>query len=105
MISDGEGAGAAAEDSVEVVIGLLQGRDDATAIHPDKGGKEEVPRKLLRQLAAQVVLAGHRKIRGIQDFGGKKIWKFDQWKTFLPAKTPWVKPGGCQKLPQPGKDQ
>jgi hypothetical protein len=38
-------------------------------MHPDKGGTDEVPRELLRQLAARVVLARQRKNRSIYDFG------------------------------------
>jgi hypothetical protein len=63
--SDGEGAGATVQDSVGAVVGLLHGRDDAAAADPDKGGTEEVPRELLWQLAARVVLARQRKNRSI----------------------------------------
>ncbi len=62
--SDGEGAGAAAQDDTGAIIGLLQGQDDAT-VHPDKGDAEEVVRKLFWQLAARVVLARQRKNRSI----------------------------------------
>jgi hypothetical protein len=63
--SDGKGAGAAVQDSVGAVVGLLHGRVDAAAVDPDKGGTEEVPKELLWQLAARVVLARQRKNRSI----------------------------------------
>jgi hypothetical protein len=62
--SDGEGAGAAAQDGIGAIIGLLQRQDDDT-VHPDKGDAEKVVRKLFWQLAAQVVLARQKKNRSI----------------------------------------
>jgi hypothetical protein len=43
--------------------------DDAAAVHPDEGGAEEVPRKLLWQLVAQVVLT----ILGREKTGASRI--------------------------------
>jgi hypothetical protein len=63
--SDGEGAGAAVQDSIGAVVGLLQRWDDATMVHPDEGGVQEVPGELLWQLAARVVVARQRKNRSI----------------------------------------
>ncbi len=62
---DDEGAGAATQESVGAIIGPLQGRNDASVVHQMRGGTEEVPKKLLWQLAVQVVLARQRKNRGI----------------------------------------
>jgi hypothetical protein len=36
-----------AQDSVWAILGLLQGRYDATAVHPDKGGAQEAHQELL----------------------------------------------------------
>ncbi len=66
--SDGEGEGAVAQDGLGAVVGPLQGQDDAAAVHPDEVGAEEVPGRLLWQLLAEVVLAGQRKNRSIEDF-------------------------------------
>jgi hypothetical protein len=63
--SDGEGAGAAMQDGKGAVVGPLQGQYDAAAVHPDERDMEEVPRKLLWQLVARVVLARQRKNRDI----------------------------------------
>jgi hypothetical protein len=61
--SDGEGAGPVAQDGVGAVIGPLQGRDNATAVHPG----EEARRlwELLWQLVACVMFARQRKSRSI----------------------------------------
>jgi hypothetical protein len=58
--SDDEGVGAAVQDGIGTIIGPLQGYDDAAAVNLDEGGTEEVPRKLLWQQAAQVVLDRQR---------------------------------------------
>ncbi len=50
---------------VETIVGSLQGWDDATVVHPDKGGMEDVPRELLWQLVARVGLTRQRKDRSI----------------------------------------
>ncbi len=63
--SYGEGVGAAAQDGVGAMVGLLQGQDNAATVNPDEGGAEEVPRKLCWQLADRVVLARQSKNRGI----------------------------------------
>ncbi len=36
--SNGEGAGAMAQNGIWAIVGLLQGWDDAAAVHPDEGG-------------------------------------------------------------------
>jgi hypothetical protein len=41
-----------AQDKVWAILGLLQGRYDATAVHLDKGGAQEARQELLQQLAA-----------------------------------------------------
>jgi hypothetical protein len=66
--SDGEGAGAAMQDGKGAIVGPLQGRYDAAAVHPDERDMEEVPSKLLWQLVARVVLASREKT-GHQGFG------------------------------------
>ncbi len=62
---DGEGLGAAAQNGLAAVVGLLQGLNDTAAVHPDKGGAEQVPRELLWQLVARGLLARQRKNRSI----------------------------------------
>jgi hypothetical protein len=37
--SDGDGAGAAGQDGAWAVVGLLQGWEDAVAVHPDEGNR------------------------------------------------------------------
>ncbi len=65
---DGEGAGTAEQSGVGAIVGLLQGRDKAAMMHPNQGGIEKVPRKLLCQLVALLVLARQRKNRGHPGF-------------------------------------
>jgi hypothetical protein len=61
--SDGEGAGAAWQDGVWAVVGLLQGWEDAVAVHPDEGNGGR--RETFWQLATRVVFARQRKSRSI----------------------------------------
>jgi hypothetical protein len=84
--SDDEGVGAAVQDGIGTIIGPLQGYDDAAAVNPDEGGTEEVPRKLLWQQAAQVVLDRQRNKKEHLGFWNI-VQKFYKWKTLLPAKT------------------
>jgi hypothetical protein len=65
--SDGEGAGSAAQDSVEAVVERLKGWDDAAPTDPDEGGREEVAWQLVRQLGATIVPRQRNK-RNMQGF-------------------------------------
>jgi hypothetical protein len=60
--------GATAKDCVGAIVRSLQRQYDAAAVHSDEGVCREVPRELLWQLVARVVLARQRKDRSIQDF-------------------------------------
>jgi hypothetical protein len=53
--SDGEGAGAPAQDGIGAVVERLKGWNDATPTVPDEGGGEEVAWQLVRQLGARIV--------------------------------------------------
>jgi hypothetical protein len=50
-----------AQDGIGAVVGPLQGWDDIAAGAPRQESAEEVPRKLLWQVAARVVLVRYRK--------------------------------------------
>jgi hypothetical protein len=66
--SEGEGAWTVAKHDVQAIVGPLERRNRAAAVHPDKEGSEEVSRQLVWQQAACVVFARQSKSRNIYDF-------------------------------------
>ncbi len=54
--SDGEGAGAAAQDHIEAVVERLKGWNQAPpSMDPDKGGGEQLGWQLAEQIGARIV--------------------------------------------------
>jgi hypothetical protein len=53
--SDGEGAGAAAQDCIGAVVEQLKGWNQATPTDPDEGGGEQLGWQLAGQIGARIV--------------------------------------------------
>jgi hypothetical protein len=66
--SDGEGAGAAAQNHVGAVVEWLKGWNDAAPTDPDEGGGEQLSWQLARQVGDRIV-PRQRRCRNIQGFG------------------------------------
>ncbi len=66
--SDGEGAGAAAQDRVGAIVEWLKGWNQAAPTDPDKGGGEQLGGQLVGQVAARIV-PRQRRGRNMQGFG------------------------------------
>jgi hypothetical protein len=66
--SDGEGAGAAAENRVGAVVEQLKGWNDAALTDPDEGGGEQLGWQLAGQVGARIVTR-ERRNRNMQGFG------------------------------------
>jgi hypothetical protein len=68
--SDGEGAGAAAQNRVGAVVEWLKGWNQAAPTDPDKGGGEQLGWQLAGQVSARIV-PRQRRGRNMQGFGKK----------------------------------
>jgi hypothetical protein len=66
--SDGEGAGASAQNRVGAIVERLKGWKQAAPTDPDEGGEEQLGWQLARQLGARIV-PRQRRSRNIQGFG------------------------------------
>jgi hypothetical protein len=66
--SDGEGAGAAAQDRKGVVVQRLKGWNQTAPTDPDKGGGEQLGWQLVGQVGARIV-PRQRRGRNMQGFG------------------------------------
>ncbi len=66
--SDGEGAGAAAQNRVGAVVEQLKGWNQAASMDPDEGGGEQLGWQLAGQLGDRIV-PRQRRSRNMQGFG------------------------------------
>ncbi len=66
--SDGEGAGAAAQNRVGAVVVRLKGWDDAALTDPDEGRGEQLSWQLAGQVGARIA-PRQRRSRHTQSFG------------------------------------
>ncbi len=66
--SDGEGAGAPAQDCVGVIVERLKEWNQATPTDPDEGGREQLGWQLAGQVSARIV-PRQRRGRNMQGFG------------------------------------
>jgi hypothetical protein len=66
--SDGEEAGAAAQDRVRAVVEQLKGWNQAAPMDPDEGGGEQLGWQLAGQVGARIV-PRQRRGRNMQGFG------------------------------------
>ncbi len=66
--SDGEGAGATAQNRVGAIVERLKGWNQAAPTDPDEGGGEQLGWQLAGQLGARIV-PRQRRGRNMQGFG------------------------------------
>jgi hypothetical protein len=65
--SDGEGAGAVAQNGVGAIIERLKGWNDAAPTDPDEGGREQLSWQLAGQVSTRIV-PSQRRSRNMQGF-------------------------------------
>jgi hypothetical protein len=65
--SNSEGAGSAAQNSIDAIVEWLKGWNDAYRTDPDKGSGEKLGWQLAGQLGARIV-PRQRNIRNIESF-------------------------------------